>query len=231
MPNWVLNEITIEPLDKEVSAEDIITKIVDEEGDLDFDKIIPVPDELNVPSSSDDAIALASYLSEDGEKELTENDIDLIKRIVCDSWFAAEKLKEFNQDPKSWGMRELSLVTPYLDGWNYLDQGEALYNNYTEYGVTNAYQFRVKNWGSKWNAEACSRTEDGFEFLTAWEAPLPVYYKLANIYNCKVTCEFANEDIASRHGYYTVSPAGSNFEPSSEQRATEFWQQYDIRCL
>ena len=56
-------------------------------------------------------------------------------------------------------------------------------------GHTYWYSWRIENWGTKWNACRTELTEGGpekgyieFRFETAWDAPMPVFYRLLELF-------------------------------------------------
>lgn len=63
---------------------------------------------------------------------------------------------------------------------NYIAQGRLHFQNKKEYGVTDWYDWSVKNWGTKWNAyhDLVEVSEDGnslsVRFQTAWSEPTPI---------------------------------------------------------
>ena len=53
--------------------------------------------------------------------------------------------------------------------------------NEEKYGSVGWYMWRVKHWGTKWNADVFFTSEDGaeLEFDTAWSPPMPAIKELA----------------------------------------------------
>ena len=63
------------------------------------------------------------------------------------------------------------------------------------------YDWRIENWGTKWNAVDAQSTEDGFIFDTAWSAPLPVIKKLSeNFPSIEFNLTWADEDAGQNCG-------------------------------
>lgn len=84
------------------------------------------------------------------------------------------------------------------------------------YGSNNWYDWSIKNWGTKWNANTVasptiskvagknSRLE--FCFDTAWSFPEGVYQELATMYSdLRIDVEFADEDIGNNCGIISIS--------------------------
>ena len=95
MPNWVLNKVCFAGNKNKIK--EIKDYLKTEELEFDFNKILPMPEELNVPASSDENIARACYKAKlAGEvtvKELTEYDL---QRMSFDEWAALGKKYENN---------------------------------------------------------------------------------------------------------------------------------------
>lgn len=97
------------------------------------------------------------------------------------------------------------------------------------YGENNWYDWRMANWGCKWNSygytEETDFTDGKLKFLTAWSAPHPVMEKLSQMYpDIKFEHEWADEDIGSNCGRY-VYYDGERIEeyfPESQKDCLEF---------
>lgn len=57
MPNWVKNRMFINGTDEQV--EKVLNTILNDEGNMDFNKIVPMPESLNVEDSSDGTLGYA----------------------------------------------------------------------------------------------------------------------------------------------------------------------------
>ena len=68
------------------------------------------------------------------------------------------------------------------------------------------YDWRIANWGTKWDCYECSGMFQGLgkleiSFLTAWSTPAGALVKLSELYpNITIVCEFADEDTGSNVG-------------------------------
>ncbi len=55
-----------------------------------------------------------------------------------------------------------------------------------KHGADNWYDWKIKNWGTKWNAYECSLITDKesieASFQTAWNTPMPIFEKLGKLY-------------------------------------------------
>lgn len=68
-----------------------------------------------------------------------------------------------------------------------------------KYGVDNWYDWAIKNWGTKWDAydgdmDVVIDTEIISSFTTAWNLPIPIFKKIAEMYpNLKVEIRAVEE--------------------------------------
>ena len=77
--------------------------------------------------------------------------------------------------------------------------------NLEKFGFQNWYDWRVENWGTKWNSYDCNMTDFGMSFCTAWSPPEPVIKELAKITGKTFVLEYMEEGEAFI-GRYTASP-------------------------
>jgi len=76
-----------------------------------------------------------------------------------------------------------------------------------KHGAVGWREWCVKNWGTKWDADAAEITEEGdfslvYEFNTAWSPPVPLVYKIrARFPKLKISA-FYDEPGVERAGYY-----------------------------
>lgn len=98
MPNWTQNRVVITGEEADVNA--LVTAVKSEESPFDFDRIIPLPKELEIPAGSDMSIGL-EFLQKhpdgkprQGEEPPTEKQLDLgrkalenIRKYGSASWY------------------------------------------------------------------------------------------------------------------------------------------------
>jgi hypothetical protein len=114
----------------------------------------------------------------------------------------------------------LSVLNPYLT-----HKGEDIIG-YQEYDfdfnkiipepkpeVEDWYGWRLENWGTKWTGYDGRFNEDHttFTFNTAWNPPLPIIKKLAELTGEKFILEYIEEGIFFC-GRYTANPDGDSFD-------------------
>jgi hypothetical protein len=67
------------------------------------------------------------------------------------------------------------------------------------------YVWNRANWGTKWNAYDYEPVEGGVRFDTAWSHPFPVVKRLSEMFpDDEIRVEFADEDLGSNQGAYTI---------------------------
>ena len=171
MPNWTYNILHIDA-EPDVKAK-IKEAIASDESILDFNKIIPMPESLNVTSGSSNDPDIYYYLSERLRIPLEQvskmSEAKLINNMFNDDW-----LKEICR----------RLESGEVEG--HYDIGQLLVSNYRKYGATTWYDWCRENWGTKWNASDV-RLEEGpmtlhYYFDTAWSSPRPVIQKLSEMF-------------------------------------------------
>lgn len=189
MPNHVTNIVNLIGDRKKVN--DLLEKIKNDEkgiGTIDFNKIIPMPEELNITSGSGTSRGLEAYKDfiEVYTLSGTREDADLLN-IPEESEKAFLGIRT-DIDPHDWEL------------------GKKAFQNELKYGAPTWYDWRIGNWGTKWNAygfdDQPSRNGT-LRFDTAWSAPHPVIAKLAELYpDIEIEHEWADEDIGFNCGRY-----------------------------
>lgn len=213
MPNWVKNILEISGNPKSVKKVANFMEGTDNEGRkncFDFNKLIPMPEDLLIESGSVSKLSLLVYRYKIYGLE-TEN------LLRCRS-FDEEDMKLSLEDYVA------KLISgKYVD----LDLGRKVYENLLKYGFADWYDWRINKWGTKWNAcDAICQKEDAnlirFEFDTAWGAPLPVIEKLSQRFPAvKVHHLWADENIGYNTGedFYANNQVEHNFHEDCSSEA------------
>lgn len=126
----------------------------------------------------------------------------------------------------------------------YLDSAESLMKvgsqalqNVVLFGSPDWYDWRCRNWGTKWNAydiAAFDEDSDTITFETAWSAPHPILEKLSQMFpEVCISHYWADEDIGSNCGWaeYEGGEQIRGNDSMNDAEATEFAAQqwdYDI---
>ncbi len=161
MPNWCQNEVEINGSKEEISK---FLELVTEK--FDFDKIIPMPKELeNTTSGSNGSIEYQALYG-------TEKELAIILNY---SWVEAKNREELIEFLKN-------------KDKDYIIEGEKYKNNIDKYGYTTWYEWSIENWGTKWSLSDENYIVDqndeyiSFEFDTAWSPPEGIYTKLVELF-------------------------------------------------
>ncbi len=207
MPNHVTNIIEIKGDPARIKS--LFEAIKHDEyglGSIDFNKLIPMPPELDIEEGSQTKRGLKAYqdfievYTFNGKKE----DFDLLN--------IPEKSEQ-----------AFLRVHPDIDQTEW-KLGKQAFQNQQKYGIPTWYKWRTRNWGTKWNAYGYEGGVqfDGktLQFLTAWAPPTPIVEKLAAMYpDLDFVHQWADEDIGYNCGeieYHNGSPDGE-FYPTGQE--------------
>ena len=98
------------------------------------------------------------------------------------------------------------------------------------------YNWRIQNWGTKWNAYDQIKTEKPNElyFLTAWSAPSEIYEALTKKFpNLTIEVDYADEDIGCNCGKMVfkdgkmVAKLETQCSQYSAKLARQIWKKYN----
>lgn len=164
MPNHCTNELTINK-----SARNLI---LNKDGVVDFNILLPMPESLNVTSGTITNLAIATY-----ECKVNRNYLPIMKLMIehnvqCSpEEYMAQIECDYNKE-KSRGTYEEG----YMKRVHSLcSLGKIYVENEEKYGCHTWYDWCCKNWGTKWNAYDCRVKEVGDNlviwFTTAWCPP------------------------------------------------------------
>lgn len=191
MPNWVVNQLKIEA--GEALTEEILDAIKKDDGGrgtIDFNKLIPMPEALNITSGSLSRkgteacrVMLANGITYHGDGHFEFADIDSME-IDPDS-FIKEYADDIEKHPEM------------------LDLGKKCLENIVEHGSPTWYEWCAENWGTKWNAQTCGgyTQEDGhgvITFDTAWSGVPKIIEKIAGMFpEAGFIYKYADEDLGN----------------------------------
>ena len=205
MPNHVTNILEFNCSRKR--ADEILTFLRKEDnvyGSIDFNKLIPMPESLDMEAGSDTDHGIEIYLTavnpetkDYGHEKMNLRAFQNLSRMLntertfstYDTMLSEEEIQHYT---KSKTFDEVYAV------------GEQAVSNLMQYGATTWYTWRIENWGSKWNAYDCVEKEPGddwMEFLTAWD-PIPnIVQKISEQFpEITVHYSWADEDIGNNTG-------------------------------
>lgn len=185
MPNHVTNIISFKGSAERI-AELKNTIRGKEEQVIDFEKIIPRPESLNITAGSKVDYGIAVLLFRE------KGDSSKLNVISGYPWAKAENLNT------------LEKLANHLVENNMADlnEGRIALANLEKYGHKDWYSWSIENWGTKWNAYSIDEIDDcSIKFETAWSTPFNVIEKLSAMFDdIEITLLFADEDFGHNCG-------------------------------
>ena len=174
MPNHIYNTIKFKKEDKEK-----FEKFIEEE-DFDFNKLIPMPKEFEKMGG------------DRGEKkEILKEWEEFTKEVKITSLNVDEYIEKFRNEvrknPEEYpeSAKSVNLETTERE-WEGIFVPDFQYQMYriagkVKYGFSSWYYWCIENWGTKWNAYETDFDEEYLYFQTAWDTPLPIFEKIAEL--------------------------------------------------
>ena len=192
MPNHVTNVLTLHGESEQIRA---MLEAIRYDGlgigSVDFNKIIPMPERLNIEAGSQTSAGLKAYQN-------------FIEVYTLGGTIHQDDLGNIPRKSEEVFFRQRSDIRPRE--WKL---GKAAWNNIRLYGAPTWYEWCNQHWGTKWNSYGYGEAKvdyqegDALNFLTAWSAPHPVMEKLAEMFpNVEIEHEWADEDIGHNCGRY-----------------------------
>ena len=191
MPNHVENHIEFNGDKQQIDA--MLNKIKSDEygiGTIDFNKIIAMPETLNIEAGSRTDHGLKAY------REFIE-----VYTAGRSDKEALKALENIPTESENAFLRQRTDIK--RDEW---ELGKTAWQNIRKYGAPTWYEWSITNWGTKWNAygyeegtdySAC----DELTFQTAWSAPHPILRKLSEMFpEIVFKHQWADEDIGMNCG-------------------------------
>lgn len=216
MPNYVTNQLTI------CAEGEHLQKVLDEikfdgekRGSFDFNKVIPMPKSLEVESGSLTGVAISAYLDKlrESDSPALEEELKVVSSMgrYRSSHMTEERMANAL---KNSGMAKDELIAL---GKRYVD-------NQREYGAPTWFEWRTKNWGTKWELEPEDTRMSGstLEFDTAWSPPEPIVEALSQRFpDIVFTMRWASEDIGYNVGERTYEAGKVTDEHIPEPGSSE----------
>ena len=184
MPNHLMSKIHFSG--EQSRIDELLESIKGEETLFDFNRVIPMPESLNIEAGTHTENGLKAYR-------------DFITAYTMDGTVE----KDLLNIPKE--KEEIFLKARpdiNLDEWNL---GRTAFQNEQKYGSKTWYEFHIQAWGSKWNSYNSEMAEDNtIEFNTAWTNVKPVVLALSQKFpNIEISYRWADEDIGINMGDVT----------------------------
>lgn len=224
MPNWSTNVLRIEKLnDKGEEPQDIINAICENE-ELDFNKIIPMPKVLDVPSGTTGDIAFRAYMFRNKEN-ITEQQMNVVRNNVRE--YILENIRKATEESVNHDIENMCSYKEdkYNTEEKIMELGKQLFDNVQTYGSLDWYEWCVKNWGTKWNADTLSVSDDEIIFNTAWSPSIPIIVKLSRMYpNNAFYFKYAEEQVGAYAGKGTFINGTSEDWVDYERESKELYE-------
>lgn len=186
MANWVLNQIYADKTTINKIKELVVIK--DEKGKLivDFNKLIPMPEDLNITAPS-------WYISTIGENSVQKTLEPILKEIYKGN-------SQITQDQfVCLSMKRLTNICVKNDLLMRMIKG---YYNIQRYGFPDWYDWCCHNWGCKWNACDSEVSEEEISFETPWSPSMKIFEELAHRgLDFEAVCDIEGEDELMRLEY------------------------------
>ena len=233
MPNWVRNRIIAK------DYAELKKHLVNEKGEVDFNVVMPMSQDLNITSGLDSYAQQPSWFSEVmAEKVKKQAPADVLmaqhyNETITQEEFVTECLLDKELITTIRKIKDYKLRGEHKMSKERLN--EALdtfirgYFNVQRYGWKDWYDWSIDNWGTKWNAchEYIDDDNQVIEFETAWSMPEGIIKEI-----CKYTpvrVEYADENLGANCGiedYYVDkdgNPTVATVMYGSDELAYECW--------
>lgn len=219
MPNYVMNRLRLSGEQDRVN--ELLESVKDKDEVLDFNKIIPMPESLDIEAGSKTDHGLAAYK-------------EFIAVYIFDGSVQKPDLLDIPEKSEQAFLRMRKDIQP--DEW---ELGKTAFQNQIKYGAPTWYEWAIENWGTKWNAfDTCIDEDNSIIFYTAWSDAIPVISKLAEMYpDVSFKYGWADEDLGANVG--TAEFEGGKlvqdryFNDCSREAyelAAEIWE-YDLESM
>ena len=195
-------------------------------GTIDFQKIMPMPEDLDIESGSLTNRCVELYLTSINP-DASYFGTDKMEKSEFENLVSRLKVGDVQRYNYSLSPSELDERLKYSKNTEEnIKYGKQVVNNILNYGVPTWYEWRIANWGTKWNSYS-NFYEGGsiLNFQTAWNAPKPVLLKLSEMYpDVTMELEYADEDIGSNCGraVFCEGELQEMYYPETRKEAIEF---------
>lgn len=199
-----------------VAIQNMLIAIRDEKyglGTIDFNKLIPMPESLNIECGSRTDKGLKAYR-------------DFISVYTLENGITGLDLLHIPKQSEDAFLRIRTDIQP--DEW---ELGRQAFQNQLQYGAPTWYEWSIQNWGTKWNACGYEAGTDygtnckALWFKTACDAPVPVIEELARRFpEVDLTHRWAGDVIGHNCGMheYSAGVRTEEFFPDGQKDQIDF---------
>lgn len=242
MPNWITNHLDIRADDAKIR--EILEAIKHDEGQLgsfDFNKLIPMPKDLDltegsITNQSIEAFLsqLVSYAREQSQLSYSEQSMIAQYSRAASTVFSRPFCDKPNLDLSKQQIAERAQKNE-MSVDDFLALGKKYLDNQIQYGATTWYSWSTANWGTKWNlgAEDCELVNrNTLAFNTAWASPHPIIEALSQKFpEVEFGLEWADEDLGNNVGTATFKNGKMIDEYVPEPYSKEAYElAFEIEC-
>ena len=222
MPNFVRNKILVGRSEYGRRLIDKYCTYDHESGRLEFDfnKIIKMPEDLQIEFSSKSDHALCLYLT----KINPEVDYYGCKEDKMDRSSYGKLIKELSK--RTIANHDFTLGKDEIDEVlnrykekdsesNLLDLGRKQIENLENYDAINWYEWAINNWGTKWNASDFESSDDNksITFDTAWDPSVEIMMEISKQNpDIRFGYLYSDEAIGSHVGYMLLQAGRIDFK-------------------
>lgn len=198
MPNNVTNEIKFYGQPEDIKAvRSLIKGSKDDLPMIDFNRLIPMPESLNIEEGSMTRDAIRLYLTMMNPDAPYHDESPMSRERFGSITRKLSKMMYMRYTPilSEERIREMTRNTSVDD---LMDLGAKAVHNLVKYGAVSWYDWCLVHWGTKWNAYyQYSDSDDSIGFDTANSMPEPILERLAEICDEHDVCfegQWINED-------------------------------------
>ncbi len=198
MPNYVKNRLTVNS-----KADEVFAFLKGDESVMDFNKIIPMPESLDIAESS---------TGDNGMKYLylRATSLSFQKQEVQEIEDRLKQRKQFDEA---------------------IELGKKYLMNIANTGHKTWYGWAHENWGTKWNAlEPKIVSDTCIEFETAWSGVVSLIEKLSTHFPDVVfEYKYSDEDTGCNCGHGTIANGISQMVYPENQSREAYELAFDLR--
>lgn len=207
MPNWVQNNIYLHGSDEDIKK--VLELVKSEESEFDFNKIIPMPKELEIASSSLNELGIVCFLSNRLTipfEQLDKHCLGYVTNMFDSNW--ARTIYDERLPDRRDEFDKLYEI------------GKVCCENIRKYGYMDWYDWCRDNWGTKWNSCEVYIEDNCISFQTAWSVPDPIFEAFAYIcdeYNVTFDGEYADENRGYNTGHISSENGITGYKDNSHE--------------